>query len=141
MAADATEVTDEAYYQRLDDLNVAAYWRMELAAQVPGAVPFVWHWKDLYPALADSVELVELQRGGAERRVITMANPARRGRPRPPALVRRLSLHHHGPGRLHGRGRREVPDAGRRPHPHAKHVLARPRQRRQRPNGLARWPG
>src|SRR5579883_2862235 len=80
MAADATEVTDEAYYQRLDDLNVAAYWRMELAAQVPGAVPFVWHWKDLYPALADSVELVELQRGGAERRVITMANPGRRPR-------------------------------------------------------------
>ena len=80
MAADTTDAADEGYYQRLDDLNVAAYWRMELAAQVPGAVPHVWHWNELYPALADSVELVELQRGGAERRVITMANPGRRPR-------------------------------------------------------------
>jgi gentisate 1,2-dioxygenase len=71
-------VDDEAYYRRLHDLNVEAYWKMNLAAQVVGALPYVWHWKDLYPALADSVELVELERGGAERRVITMANPGRK---------------------------------------------------------------
>lgn len=69
--------SDEDYYRRLSELNVAAYWKMELAAQVRAPVPYVWHWQDLYPALADSVELVELQRGAAERRVITMANPGR----------------------------------------------------------------
>jgi gentisate 1,2-dioxygenase len=69
--------TDQDYYRRLDELNVAAYWKMKLAAQVHAAVPYVWHWKELYPALAASVDVVELQRGGAERRVITMANPGR----------------------------------------------------------------
>jgi gentisate 1,2-dioxygenase len=69
--------TDQQYYDRLAQLNVAAYWKMELAAQVRAPVPFVWRWKDVYPALAASVDLVELQRGGAERRVITMANPGR----------------------------------------------------------------
>ena len=69
---------DAAYYRRLDDLNVAAYWKLDLAAQAAAPVPYVWHWDELYPALADSVELVELQRGGAERRVLTVANPGRR---------------------------------------------------------------
>ncbi|MFI5269322.1 MAG: cupin, partial [Chloroflexota bacterium] len=77
MAIEAPRVTDQEYYRRLDELNVAAYWKMELAAQVREPVPYVWHWKELYPALAGSVDLVELQRGGAERRVLTVANPGR----------------------------------------------------------------
>lgn len=77
MAIEAPRATDEQYYRRLEELNVAAYWKMELAAQVRAPVSYVWHWKELYPALAASVDLVELQRGGAERRAITVANPGR----------------------------------------------------------------
>lgn len=76
----AIDAAEEEYYRRLDQLNVIPYWRMEgVQGQLPpGPTPYRWRWKELYPALADSVELIDVGRGAAERRVITMANPGER---------------------------------------------------------------
>ena len=40
----------------------------------PAAVPYIWHWTDLYPLAQRAGELIPVGRGG-ERRAIAVANP------------------------------------------------------------------
>ena len=70
----------EAYYTRLDQLNVAPLWRLAEgnAARTPvPMVPYRWRWRELLPQLQQAAEVVDLA-SGAERRVLTMLNPGLR---------------------------------------------------------------
>ena len=40
----------------------------------PAAVPYIWHWTDLYPLAQRAGDLIPVGRGG-ERRAIAIANP------------------------------------------------------------------
>ena len=71
---------DQKYYDELDELSVLPLWRVEESNQArsPATIrPYVWHWRDLYPRLMQTTEVVDLE-SGAERRVLTMQNPGLR---------------------------------------------------------------
>jgi len=73
-------VTNEReYYERMDRLNVIPYWRADTKGSLEdGPLPYVWRWTDLYRALLESVELIDVGRGATHRRVLRMVNPGRR---------------------------------------------------------------
>ncbi len=64
----------QAYYDALDQLNVAALWRLDESRSPATIRPYVWHWRDLHPRLLQATELADLDTN-AERRVLTMMNP------------------------------------------------------------------
>jgi gentisate 1,2-dioxygenase len=75
----ARNADEDEYYDRINRLNVIPYWRADTEGRLEdGPVPYVWRWSDLYRALLDSVELVDVGRGAAKRRVLRMVNPGRR---------------------------------------------------------------
>ncbi|HWP27982.1 MAG TPA: cupin domain-containing protein [Chloroflexota bacterium] len=83
--AEPTQVLDtEQYYAHLEALNVAPFWRLPDAVvrpfqPRPPCVPYVWRWRELYPELLRAVQVADLATG-ADRRVLTLVNPALRPR-------------------------------------------------------------
>ncbi len=72
--------TDEEarLYRDFDALGLIPLWTIREGlmptAPTPVAVPYVWHWTDLYPLAQRAGELIPVGRGG-ERRAIAVANP------------------------------------------------------------------
>ena len=69
----------EDFHRRLADSSLAGHWQTR--DQVPKLKPWVWRWKDIYAALIESGELVQM--GGAgeanNRRTVQLINPALTG--------------------------------------------------------------
>jgi gentisate 1,2-dioxygenase len=78
MAPRQAEKEREQLDERARDLSVVEYWKerhnLELLRPAKKAVPHVWKWADLYPALIDAAEIVPLEE--AERRSLLFSNPS-----------------------------------------------------------------
>ena len=76
-------MTDQLY-KDFDNAGLIPLWnlREELMPSTPNpkAVPYIWHWDELYPLAARAGELVPVGRGG-ERRAIAVSNPGLPGLP------------------------------------------------------------
>ncbi|MBE1549606.1 gentisate 1,2-dioxygenase [Mycobacterium sp. OAS707] len=75
----AIDTDEEAQlYRDFDALGLIPLWTIREglmpASPTPVAVPYVWHWTDLYPLAQRAGELIPVGRGG-ERRAIAVANP------------------------------------------------------------------
>jgi len=72
----------QAYYDRIGGLHLAPLWEVlhQLLAKTPvtDAVPNIWKYETLRPALLDSARLISAAE--AERRVLVLENPAMPGR-------------------------------------------------------------
>nr|WSY53863.1 cupin domain-containing protein [Streptomyces sp. NBC_00886] len=85
---EAGEPADEqelkALYQQFDAAHMIPLWTQidDLMPHqpTPRAVPYLWHWSELYPLAKRSGDLVPVGRGG-ERRAIALANPGLGGMP------------------------------------------------------------
>lgn len=67
----------EQFYQELDAANLPALWlhlhSMITPQPVVDAIPFMWHWDEIYPRVLKAGE-IPIDRG-SERRVLILANP------------------------------------------------------------------
>lgn len=71
--------SEDEYYARIETLNVVPYWRADTKGTLDdGPLPYIWRWKDIYPALVDSMRFIEVGEAAAQRRVLRMVNPGRR---------------------------------------------------------------
>lgn len=68
-----------AFSSEIDRMDLSPLWEREASAMAPGtrAVPHLWHYADVRPALMRSIELISKRQ--AERRVLVLENPSLRG--------------------------------------------------------------
>jgi gentisate 1,2-dioxygenase len=68
----------EEYYRRLTELQTEPLWYLDMATYSgTPPVPYVWHWKDLLPALTTSNDVFTFGQGLEDRRALSLINPSR----------------------------------------------------------------
>jgi gentisate 1,2-dioxygenase len=74
---DATNAERELLTKNSNKLGLTEYWVEREVIENPAyrniAVPFTWHWKDIYPLLAKASDIVPMEE--AYRRALLFANP------------------------------------------------------------------
>ncbi|KAL2167586.1 hypothetical protein VTG60DRAFT_1097 [Thermothelomyces hinnuleus] len=163
MATKATTSTEEQYYAVLASNNISPLWIVlsKMVPPRPNPTAKVTSWRDesIRPLLMESGTLISAEE--AERRILMLVNStlgarslhyglhlrraaahlARRDGTRTPARRFRAAFHCRGLARLHGRRGPKADDGTGGCDPDAELALARPRQRGDEPNGVARRAG
>lgn len=89
LAKDSNQDERQAFYDRIDGLNLAPLWEVlrDIVPPEPKskAAPAIWRYGDVRPHLMESGELLSAEE--AERRVLVLENPALRGQTRATATL------------------------------------------------------